>query len=198
MRGLKLRTAAGVSVAALGAAGLVALTPVAANAAVSGGTVTLTVSSTFISQLAHSGVALVPKNAASVTYNSTTGNVTITYTATGGDATLVNSAGTVTYSGGILGFSCDGGIHTVSLSGLQFDLTAAQFDGATSTSGETPLVDLAGNQFGLINADGSQTYSSSDLVVDAAGAALLDSALHTNAFTAGQDVGSFTTTWTVS
>ena len=192
-----MRGVATLSAAALGAAGLVALTPVAANAAVSGGTVTLTVKASFISQLAHSGVAIVPSNAASVTFNSD-GSVTIVYNATGGDANLVQSAGSINYTGGILGFSVNrNGFHSVSLGSLLFDLTDSQFDGATSTSGETPLVDLAGSQFGLINGS-TQSYSASDLQVDAAGAALLDSALHTSAFAAGQSVGSFTTTWTVS
>jgi hypothetical protein len=194
MRGLTKRAVA-LPAAALGALALVGLGSGAAHAAVASGSVTLTVSGSFVAQLAKAGVVLVPENAASVTYTSGTNTVAITYTATGGDATLVDFAGTISYSGSILGFSCRG--KTVNLTGLLFDLTDAQFDGQTATSGETPLVDLAGSQSGNING-ATQTYSSTDLQIDAAGAALLDSALGTKAFTAGQSVGSFSTTWTTS
>jgi hypothetical protein len=191
-----MRAVATVS-AALGAAGLVALTPVAAQAAVGSGTVSLTASAAFISQLAHSGVALVPQNAASVTYNSD-GSVTVVYNATGGDANIKNTAGTISYSGAVLGFSVNrGGIHYTNISSLIFDLSGGVLYGENPTSGETALVDLAGQESGLVNGS-AQTYSSTDLVIDPAGAALLDSALNTTAFSGGQDVGTFSTTWTVS
>ncbi|HEV2636360.1 MAG TPA: hypothetical protein VGX23_14510 [Actinocrinis sp.] len=193
MRGLTKRAVV-LPMAALSAAALVAVAGGVAQADVSAGTVTLTVNTSFLAQLAKSGVVLLPGDYSSVTYNSS-GTVAVTYAATGGDASLVFSAGTVTASGGILGFSLNG--HTVDLGSLLFDLTDAQFDGATSTSGEVPLVDLAGSQAGLISGT-TQTYTASDLVIDPAGAALLDSALHTTAFYGGQDVGSFAASWTAS
>lgn len=193
MRGLVKRAAA-VSTAALGAIALVGAGASAAHAAVASGSVTLTVSSSFISQMVHAGVILVPQNAASVTYNSD-GSVTIVYTATGGDANLQNFAGTISYAGSILGFSLNG--RTVNLGGLLFDLTDAQFDGQTTTSGETPLVDLGGALSASISGS-TQNFGATSTQIDAAGAALLDSALHTSVFTAGQSVGSFAATWTVA
>jgi hypothetical protein len=95
--------------------------------------------------------------------------------------------------------------HAVSLGGLQLDVGNGQID-ATPAGSSTPVVllDLAGNVVSsstpsstnpLASAD---TYSASDLTVDPAGAAYLDSALHTSAFQGGQDVGgSMSASWNV-
>lgn len=190
------KRAIALPVAAVSALGLSIVSAGAAQAvtSITGGTVTLTVNASFIAQLAKSGVVLLPTDYASLTYNTSAQTVAITYDATGGDANLTEFAGSVDYSGGVLGFSLNG--HAVDLNTLSFDLGNAQFDGATSTSdGDVPLVDLSGSLAGNINGV-TQTFFSTDLVVDPAGAALLDSALHTTAFYGGQDVGSFTTTWT--
>jgi hypothetical protein len=194
MRGL-IKRAVALPAAALGAVALVGMGAGAAHAAVAGGSVTLTINGSFIEQLAKAGVIVVPQNEASVTFTPGTDTVAITYTATGGTASLVSFSGVVDYSGSLLGFSCHG--KTVTLSSLLFDLTDTVFDGATPTSGETPLLDLAGSQNN--NIDGAtQTYDSSELTIDSAGAQLLDSALGTSAFVAGTDVGGFAATWTTS
>jgi len=197
MRGIRKRAMA-LPAAAAGALALVMAGGGAAHAATfSSGTVSLTVSDAWVAQLAKAGVALVPQNYSTLTFDNTAKTVTITFAATGGDANLGNGAGSLSLSGGILGFSLHG--KTVSLGSLLFDLSNAQFDGATSTSGEVPLVDLAGSVDGTITpaADGTtQFIESSNLDLDAAGAALLDSALGTHAFTAGQNIGAFSSTWT--
>jgi hypothetical protein len=175
------------------ALGLIAAGAGIAQAGVASGTATLTVNTSFLAQLAKSGVAFVPQDYASIAYNASAGTVAVTYNATTGDASLVQFAGTISYTGGLFGFSLNG--RTVEFSSLLFDLTDTQFDGqASAADGEVPLVDLAGSQSGNINGL-TQTYSASGLAIDPAGAAYLDSALHTEAFVAGQQVGSFSTTW---
>jgi hypothetical protein len=180
--------------AAVGAAALVvAGTGTAHAATVSGGSVTLTVNGSWVAQLASAGVVLVPQDFSSLTANSTTQTVAVTYAATGGDANLNLGAGSVTYSGGILGFSLRG--RVVSLGSLLFDLTDGQFDFASGNSGEVPLVDLGGTVDGTINGS-TQTFDASDLVLDQAGADFLNNALATHVFTAGQSIGSFAASWT--
>jgi hypothetical protein len=195
VRGFNKRVVA-LPVVGIGAAALVALAGGVADAAVSTGTVTLTVSDSFIAQLAESGVALVPTDA-TVTYNSSADTVSIAYTATGGDATLTNGTGTIQLSGGLLGFSIAGKV--VYLSSLEFDLYNGQFDGAVSGGTVTPLLDLAGNSTGTISG-ADQTFASNELNVDPEGAALLDGALDTGVFNTlandGADAGSFSAAWT--
>jgi hypothetical protein len=192
VRGFSKRLAA-VSATAVGALAFSLVGAGAADAAVASGSVTLTISDSFLSALAHHGVAVVPQNYSSISYDNTAQTVTVTFAANGGNADLTNDNGTVNLNGGLIAVSCHG--KQVSLSSLQFDLGNTQFDGApNATVGEVPLVDLAGSQTGQITGT-TQTYSASSLVVDAAGASYLDSALGTTAFAAGQAVGSFSATW---
>jgi hypothetical protein len=174
----------------------------AAHAAVATGSVTVTVTDSYIAQLASKGVAIVPQNYSSISYDNVAKTVSVTFAATGGDASLVNDNGTVQLSGGIvLRHNC----KKVALGSLAFDLGNSQFDGQPSAAvGEVPLVDLAGDEEGNISTVTSgttttttDTYTASSLVLDSAGAAYLDSALNTKAFTAGQAVGSLSATWTV-
>ncbi len=118
----------------------------------------------------------------------------VDYAATEGNADISTFSGTISYSGGLCGFDLNG--KHVELSSLLFDLGDTQFDGATATSGEVPLVDLAGTQAGNINGT-TETYSASSLTLDPAGAAFLNSALGTSAFVSGESVGSFSATWVI-
>jgi len=43
----------------------------------------------------------------------------------------------------------------------------------------------------------TETYTASELTLDAAGAAYLNSALDTNAFVSGTDIGSLSATWVI-
>jgi hypothetical protein len=194
VRGISKRVAA-LAVAGATAAGLVVAGAGAASADVSGGTVTLTLNESFIAQLAKDGVVVVPQNAASVTVDSADGTVSIAFTATGGLGDLTYDGGTVNLSGSLLAFSLRG--RCVTLSSLEFDLGNASFDGATSSGADTPLLDVAGTEVAGIVLP-NETLTASQLTIDAAGAALLDGALHTSAFTAGANVGSFSAAWTVT
>jgi hypothetical protein len=179
--------------AAAGAMALVAVGAGAAHAAaITGGSVTLTVKAAWVAQLAKAGVVVVPQGDSSLTYNAAAKTFSVTFAATGGDADLNLGAGSVDYSGSLLGFSCKG--RTVSLGSLLFDLENGQFDGASAAGGELALADLGGTVDGTISGT-TQTFESSDLDLDPAGAAYLDSALGTKAFTAGQSIGSFSATW---
>ena len=181
-------------VAALSAMALTGLFAGPANAStVTSGSVTLSVNASFLAALAGHGIGFVPAAYSSISYAN--GQVAVTYTATGGDADISTFSGTASYSGGIYGFDLNG--RSVELTSLLFDLGDTQFDGQTATSGgEVPLVDLAGSQAG--NIDGStETYTASELTLDAAGAAYLDGALGTKAFVSGADVGSFSATWVI-
>ena len=198
MRGITKRVMA-LPVAAASAVAIVIAGSAAAHASsFESGSVSITVNASWLSQLAHAGVAVVPQGYSSLTYSSSANTVTVVYAATAGDASLNNGAGTLSLSGGIIGVSYKGKV--VDLSTLMFNLTGASFDGATSTSGDEQLFDLAGSVGGSVtpNTDGSNTQvvTSDNLDIDAAGAAFLNSALSTTAFTAGENIGSFSATWT--
>jgi hypothetical protein len=178
-------------VTALGALALVGVGAGAAHAAVTGGTVTLTFSDWFTDTLRAAHVHIDESGAASVTYGPDHA-LNVTYDATGGTASLVSFSGVVDYSGWIT-FSQSQDKDSAALGGLEFDLTDGAFNGVVAGT-ETPLFDLAGAQFGNISG-AVQSYSAAELVLDAAGAAALDSALGTTVFAAGTAVGGFTTTW---
>ena len=192
---ISAKRALALPVAALSA---VALTGIAANAAhattVASGSVTLNVNVTFLQALAKYGVALVPSGYSSV--STTSSQVSVTFALTGGDAEVNTYSGTATASGTICAFDVKTKKST-EISALLFDLLDAQFDGQTATSGgDEPLVDLGGTQSGNINGT-TETYVASDLTLDAAGAADLNAALGTTAFSSGEDVGSFSATWVI-
>lgn len=187
------KRAIALPVAALSAVALTGIVAGTANAAaVTSGSVTLSINTSFLKALAQHGVQVHPHGASSITNAS--GQFSVTFAATGGDANISTFSGTIETSGSL----CIRDVKTgkgVNLSALLFDLTDTQWDGQPSAAvGEQPLVDLAGTQAGNINGT-TQTYTASDLTLDAAGAAYLDDALHTSAFVAGTDVGSFTATW---
>ncbi len=181
-------------VALVSAVALTGLMTGTANAAtVSSGSVTLSVNASFLGALAGHGVGFLPSGFSSLSYAN--GQVAVTYAATGGDADINTYAGTISYSGAVCGFDLKG--KSVELSSLLFDFGDAQFDGETPTSGgEVPLVDLAGTQIGDVNGT-TETYTASELTLDAAGAAYLNSALDTNAFVSGTDIGSLSATWVI-
>ncbi|WP_034090036.1 hypothetical protein [Streptacidiphilus albus] len=190
---ISARNAIALSVAALSAAMLTGLGAGTADAAtVASGSATLTVNASFLASLAEHGVVFLPSGYSSVSYAN--GQVAVDYAATEGNADISTFSGTISYSGGLCGFDLNG--KHVELSSLLFDLGDTQFDGATATSGEVPLVDLAGTQAGNINGT-TETYSASSLTLDPAGAAFLNSALGTSAFVSGESVGSFSATWVI-
>lgn len=182
----------------LGVVSVVALFGISAGTAnavdITSGTGDLTVNASYLARLAESAVIPVPNGAQSYTINVSARTVSAVFTATGGDADLNNFAGTVDYSGGFTFLNVVNG-KFVKLSGLAFDLLNDQVD-ATRTDGTVvDLFDTVGTRTATVNADATQTFTAGDLAISDDGAAFLDSALGTTVFHAGDQVGSFTTTF---
>lgn len=181
--------------AAIGALALVGVSAGIANAStITSGTGTFTVADTYLSQLHSQDISGQATGAQSVTCDQT--NTTVVYSATGGDANLNNSAGSVLYSGGITVKNRQNG-KQVQFGNLRFDMFNGQIDATPTSGSEVALLDVGGTVSGQVNGS-TQTFSASKLVVDAAGATYLDTALGTTAFHAGDLIGSFTTTYTVA
>jgi hypothetical protein len=163
-----------------------------------GGTVSITVPLSFVEQLAKAGIVEFPVPLSDLSVNTSNETATATFTVTGGDADVSIFYGSLDLSGSVDVGDANGNLLT--LGGLQLDVLNGQFD-ATPAGSSTPVVllDLKDNTSGVTPGTGSTTdvYDSSDLVIDSAGAAYLDSALGTSAFQAGQQVGTLSSTWTV-
>jgi hypothetical protein len=194
------RSLARLAVLPVACLGLAAAAAVAAPAALAqtdtGGTVTVTVPYSYIVQLAKAGVVEVPLPPASLSSSTSNQTVTATFPVTGGDGDVSVFNGSLDLGGTLDLVSIKG--HLVTLSNLQFNLSSGTIS-ATPGGSSTPvtLYDIAGSVTIGPGAT-SQTYSSTALDVDPAGASYLDSALGTSAFTAGQDVGTFDAAWTLS
>jgi hypothetical protein len=186
-----------VAVALAGAVALAVTTATTANAVtIASGTGTLTVNQSYLLNLAKQGVIAVPTQAQSVTYNSTSQTVTVVYTANGGDADVNSFSGEVDYNGGLTFLNAENGKH-VCLNGLNFQLFFDQFDGTATDGTNVSVLDTAGHRTASVSGS-TQTFSASDLAIDSAGASYLNTALGTGAFHAGDQVGSFTTSYTGS
>jgi hypothetical protein len=163
-----------------------------------GGTVSITVPLSFVEQLAKAGIVEFPVPLSDLSVNTSNKTATATFTVTGGDADVSIFYGSLDLSGSVDVGDVNGNLLT--LGGLQLDVLNGQLD-ATPAGSSTPVVllDLEANTSGVTPGTGSTTdvYDSSDLVIDSAGAAYLDSALDTSAFQAGQQVGTLSSTWTV-
>jgi hypothetical protein len=194
MRAFSKRAVALAAIGAAASAGVM-ISAGAASADATGGTITLTINDSYIAQLAKAGVVVVPENAASVTSDNTAGTVSITFTVSGGTGSLDNYAGAIDATGALLSLSVDHGLHTVALGSLNFNVLFDSFNATPTGGSDTALLDLNGD----INAtddDPAQSLSADQLTIDPAGAALLNADLHTNAFTANQNIGSFSAAWT--
>jgi hypothetical protein len=192
------------------AAGIVAgaaiVAPAAAEAQTvnldTSGTVTVTVPLSYVEQLAKAGIVEFPVPLSELSVSTANETATVTFSVTGGDADISVFAGQVDLSGFVDVADAKGKL--VSLSGLQLDVSNGQID-ATPAGSSTPVVllDLGGSVSftstqSTTNASAfTDTYDSSELTVDPAGASYLDSALHTSAFQSGQAVGSMAATWSL-
>lgn len=195
MRALMKRAVAVTAVAAAASAAFV-ISAGAASAAATGGTITLTINDSYIAQLAKAGVAILPQDDASVTYDNTAHTVSISYAVTGGNGSLDNFAGAVDAGGSLLGFSIDDGVHVVELGSLNLNVLFDTFDATATGGSDTALLDLNGDIGASID-DPAQSLSADQLTIDPAGAALLNADLRTKAFSADQNIGSFSAAWTV-
>lgn len=176
------------------AAGAAMSAPAASASTDTGGNASITTPLSYIDQLAEAGVTGCTVSPASVSVDTTNKTATASFPVTGGNADLRTFFGTLDLGGGIVVKDRYG---RVSLGNLQFNVRSAKIT-ATPAGSSTPvtLLDVAG-QVTVAPGTTNQSYSSTALNIDAAGAAYLDSALHTSAFTAGQDVGSFKASWTI-
>jgi len=190
------------------AIGITAGAAVAAPAAFaqtdSAGTVAVTLPFSYIAQLAKAGVVVVPVPLSELSVNKSNQTVTITFTVTGGDGDVGTFSGQVDLSGKLnVTATKHHKVTRVTLRKLNLNLVTGDIDGTLACSKTSvALLDLAGNiAFSdTPNPAGTayaETYSASDLTVDPAGAAALDSALHTTAFVANGDTGgSMASSWT--
>jgi hypothetical protein len=196
----------GVPVAAVGIVAGAAVAAPAAHAQTvnidTSGTVAITVPFSYVLQLAEAGVVEFPVPLSELSVDTSNETATVTFTVTGGDADVNVTFGQLDLSGSVDVADANG--HAVSLSGLELDVANGQVD-ATPPGSSTPVVllDLGGSVVSASTPSStnplasSDVYEASELTVDPAGAAYLDSALHTSAFQAGQDVGSISASWDV-
>jgi hypothetical protein len=176
------------------AAGVTVAAPAAFAQSDTSGTVTVTVPLSYIAQLAKAGVVAFPVPLSELSVDKSAQTVTITFTVTGGNGDVSVFFGQVNLSGTIVIVNDQG--TQVTLGSLDLNLANGVIEGTPAgSSTPVPLLDLNGNVGFSVNGT-SETYSASELDVDPAGAAYLNSALHSSAFVAGQNVGSLAASWT--
>jgi hypothetical protein len=179
-------------------AGVAAGTAVAAPSAFAavtdtGGTATLTMPNSDIAPITCAGVGGRAVSPATVSVDASN-TATLSFPVTGGNADVTKVFGSANLGGALKVWS-DG--HEVTFTGWQVNVRAATIT-AIPSSGSTPvtLLDLGGTK-AVTASSTQQTYTSSDVQVDPAGASYLDSTLNTTAFSSGQHIGSFSGTWTI-
>ena len=169
--------------------------PAASAATDTGGTVAITLPFSYVEQLAKAGVVTFPCPLSELSVDKSNDTVTVTFTVTGGSGDVRVLRGSLDLSGSLEAVDADG--DAVNLGSLQFNLNGGTISAIPAGSSTAiPLLETSGQ---IILGPGStnQTYSAPDLLVAPAGAAYLDNALGTSAFTAGQDVGSLSAAWTI-
>ena len=201
-----LARALAVPVAAVGIVAGAALAAPAAHAQTvsidTSGTVTVPVPLSYIEQLAKAGIVEFPVPLSELSVDAASQTATVTFSVSGGDADVSVFYGSLDLSGSVDIADANGNLLT--LDGLQLNVATGQVEATPAGSG-TPVVllDLGGSVSfsSTVSSTNSNAYSdvydSSELIVDSAGASYLDSALHTKAFAAGQDVGSMAASWSV-
>ena len=189
-------------------AGAAVVAPAAAEAQTvnldTSGTVAVTVPLSYIEQLAKAGIVEFPVPLSELSVSTANETATVTFSVTGGNADVSVLEGSVDLKGSVEIASIGLRPRLVTLTGLQLDVSNGQID-ATPAGSSTPVVllDLGGglsfqSTESTTNSSAfTDTYDANELTVDSAGASYLDSALHTSAFQAGQDVGSLAATWTL-
>jgi len=195
-----MRTPRVLASTAIGAAGVAALVIGSAGAAsadtvVTGGTTTISVPAATAAAAVKAGIVATVTDPATATYNQQTSAIDASFPVTGGTADVATFTGTLEQGGSVV-FANYSKKKKVTITDLTLDFTTNQISGVLSgTSAPVTLFDLGGQGSFSINGQ-TQTYSATEVDVDPAGATALDSALKTSYFTAGQNLGSFTTTFT--
>jgi hypothetical protein len=193
----KLRTRAIVVTSCLGAPLITAFAvPAMAGATtVTGGTTTITLSASYDKAADRADISIRAKAGATGTQHDDIR--TLNLPVTGGDADVDNFTGQLQQRGSLV-FVNGRNDRRVTVTNIQLDyITNAVAATVPGTTGPVALFDLDGLGTSSSSAT-SQSFSASQLDVDASGAAALDQALHTNFFVAGQTIGSFATNYTIA
>jgi hypothetical protein len=177
------------AVGALGAASAVA----DPGDPVTGGSATLAVSPSANARLAHYGVYAALTAPGAVVYDDVNNAIDFNQPVIGGDASTFTLFGTLELGGNL--YFADAKTHTsIEFSDLTFDIAADTITGTSSVdASQVVLFDAVGNH-DYSTAD-PETYSSSTVKYDPAGAKYLKTALHSKAFVSHGVVGSFSASW---
>jgi len=181
---------AGVAALVIGSAGVAS-----ADTVVTGGTTTISVPAATAAAAVRAGIVATLTDPATATYNQQTSAIDAAFPVTGGTADVKTFTGTLEHGGSVV-FANYNKNKKVTITNLTLDFVTNQISGVLSGS-TTPvtLFDLGGQGSSSVSGQ-TQTYSASEFDVDPGGATALDTALKTSYFTAGQNLGSFTTTFT--
>ncbi len=164
--GVGLTTAAAVSLSTAGTA--------LADATDGTGTATVNISTKFLSHLAKWGIYVLPESP--VSSSDKAGVDAFTFTITGGDGSDTNFSGAVNLSGGLTLIDGITG-QAVHFRNLQIDYLNGDLSGVPEGgTAAVPIADFSGN-LSVDNAPGTETFSSSQLTLDPAGASFLNTTL---------------------
>ena len=164
---------------------------------VTGGTATMDIPWSTAATLANSHVYIVPTKPATLTYDTTNSVVEYDLPVIGGDASTNTLYGTLDLDGGLMVADTKTKL-SVTFTDLTFDISADTITGTPSTTGvPVVLFDALGNH-DYTTTPQPETFSASSLVMDAAGAKLIDTTLHVRSFHKNQVIGSFNTSFTNS
>ena len=183
------------------AAGLLALAgsaaaPAFAGTSDTGGTATIAIRHYTLAGLAKAGIVILPGDSGTASYVS--GHEVLSYPVTGGDATFIGTAGTLDLAGSIQ-FTDGATGRSVTLTNLTFSYGTAYISGMAGTA-RVVLGQVGGAENGRASAGppATQTFTASAVFTTIGGASYLNTALHATYFKAGQDLGSFATTYEVT
>ncbi|MGW4809740.1 hypothetical protein [Kitasatospora sp. NPDC004272] len=186
-----VRIAAAVAGLALAAT---AASATSATAAPVAGSAVIHESNSFFQQAAQAGIVAVPLPTATAGYDAASG-LSASFPVTDGNGVLSNFFGGVSLGGGLLFVDARTGsavsFHKLGFAFDSWSVTAVP-DGSTTP---VALFDPAGNN-SITKTGSTQNLAADALVLNAEGAQYLDGKLHTTFFTEGQDIGSFTLSYT--
>ncbi len=187
----KVARAAGLTglAAAMLALAAAAAAPALAGITDTGGTVVIALRHGAVESLAKASIVVLPTGSGTASYSK--GAEKVMLQVTGGTASFVGTAGSLDLAGSLE--LIDGATgKSVTLTNLTFNYTSGDISG-TAGARHVVIGQIGGAEVGQQHAGPptSETFSASAVFTTKAGAAYLDSRLHTKYFKAGQDLGSF-------
>lgn len=189
----------GAGLAAAAAFALSTAGPALADTADTGGTGTISVSSSVLNKWATSGIMLLA--GAPATSSFANGANSYTLNVTGGTGEVSNFTGIVQFGGGTLVFVNAATGTSVTVTGVQLNYFTGRIQGVLpGSTAEAPLAYLNGTMSSSVNAGPpeTETFSCDAIDLSTKAATALNAALGTHAFTHGTDLGGFTTTYDVT